>query len=209
MFIWHAPDTSGGLYIADGTMPADGTIAALGVFNPKFITFVGRNIAHPSNQFSFVTAAPPALQLWHLRNAGISACAGDPDSVRIRRGIPQSSVRGTAACVCRVGSRVCATHPELRDGIASGWMDQQPGHRDFRLRRSILPARRKLDMADQRPNFAKLGGVNFVLQNNGNGTQSYLGGCSGILLGARLRWPTKTVLPGTTICTHSMLSPST
>jgi hypothetical protein len=72
-----APDTSGGLTLADGLTPADGTSAEAGIFEPFEIGFFAHNADSPQLSFNF--KAPATAEHWRVYLiAGSSRVHGAP-----------------------------------------------------------------------------------------------------------------------------------
>jgi hypothetical protein len=213
-----APDSSGGLSIADGTVPADGTTPASSNFDPSFIKFFPYNA--PSPQLSFVFPAPSLPQYWRVYLCGGAAGsqifpiqAGEPGATpSFQFYVPAPAGKSTGREYApNVTNEVMAPSADWPQGVGSppvgGWTANPnisilaSGDQGFQYMVEF-----DWPTADQ--NFASLGGVNIVLQIGavqtypGNYTAS-LGTAGGL---AKYISPVLNVLPGTTLYTVYLIA---
>lgn len=202
--IWlDNPDTSGQLSIADGTIAADGTVPAVGVFSPTLETFfpyIAGNF-----QTSFVIPAPNTPQLARVyitpasKNVSVPPVqhgqAGESPNKPITIYPPNTATSGR-----EFAPLVQSPAMNSGTGWASNPLIQVSESGDQHFVYSIVWTWPKND-----PSFNTLGGVNIILQNNTNGLQQYPGDVVVSAAGIDTSQPV-TVLPGTTSYTAYLLS---
>ena len=192
-----APDTSMGLSIADGTVPADGNTPATGTFNPKSIGFFP--YVSSNTQFQFEMNAPAVAQQWRLYLVSGSKTSqippvqygltGATPSMQFYVAPPQPASSANGREYAPLVTNVAMA------GLPVGWnanpnvFTVDAGDQDFEFAITW-------NWPTTDPTINSLGGVNFVLDDGK--TQKYLGNLAYGSSPGFYSSPPFSVLPGTT-----------
>jgi len=172
-----APDTSGGLSIADGTVPEDGNTPAIGVFSPQYEGFIAYNANNL--QYTFTVPAPTQTQLWRIY---LTPASANVQAVPIQYGQTGASPSFQFTVLPpATGGQGVEYAPNVQSmelaAVPSGWT-ANPNLVVAASGDQYWEVSVSWNWPTSDPQFSSLGGVNIILQNNTTGTQSYPGNVS-------------------------------